>query len=324
MRHIVHHLDGDAQQIELFPFAGLLPRRCQFREDKGAAPVIRRCLPKALRRYPYIRVNPPSLVMWLGFDIDRSGALMAWEEAGLPPPAVGAASYLPGHAAPGERLRTSGHLLYPLSAPVLVGDAARDRPLRYLAAIESAWRVRLGADPQYSASSHSAKSPWYAGGKHLPAWRTYWGPERVWDLGELAEWVDLPRHMPKRGLRTDSAGWGRNCTLFDRLRLWSYHAIRRVWAAGGGSQDWQAAVQNRAAELNGDFGQVGGDWASLSGPMGDLEVYHVAKHVAKYTWERFNPQRFAEIQRARAAKRGAQIINEELQSWAQSIPKNGR
>jgi len=324
MRHIVHHCDTDSQQVELFPFAGLLPHRAQFREDKGAAPVIRRCTPKALRRYPYIRVNPPNLAMWLGFDIDRDGALMAWEEAGLPPPAVGASNYLAGHTAPGERPNTRGHLLYPLSAPVLVGDAARGGPLRYLAAIECAFRVRLGGDPQFSLSSHSTKNPWYAGSKHLPAWRTFWGPERVWDLGDLAEWVDLPRHLPKRGVRAENVGYGRNCILFDRLRLWAQHAVRRIWASGGGAQDWQVMVQGKAAEMNGDFGCVGGDWVSFSGPLGDLEVYHVAKHVAKFIWAKFSPQRFAEIQRARWAKAEAKITNQGLESWAQNTPKNGR
>lgn len=308
MRHIIDQLDARGEQVELFPYAGHLPRRIQCREDKGAAPVIRRCNPKSLRRYPYIKVNPPSLVMWLGFDIDRAGALMAWEEAGLPPPACGAA----------DPMTTRGHLLYPLTAPVLTGDAARDRPLRYLAAIEQGFRVRLGADPQFSASSHSSKNPWFKGVKEMPAWRSYWGPDKTWELAEMAEWVDLPKHMPKRGLKVENIGYGRNCSLFERLRQWAYHAVRRLWAAGGGAQEWAQWVQDKAAEMNGDFGEVGGDWCSLSGPMSELEVYHVAKHVAKYVWSKFSPQAFSEIQQARKA--GAEYVKKrkELEQWLQS------
>jgi len=308
MRHIVEQLDTIGEQVELFPYAGHLPRRAQFREDKGSAPVIRRCNPRSLRRYPYIKVNPPNLVMWLGFDIDRNGALMAWEEAGLPPPACGAA----------DPLTTRGHLLYPLTAPVLTGDAARDKPLRYLAAIESGFRTRLGGDPQFSASTHSTKNPWFKGTKDFLVWRTYWGPDKTWDLGELAEWVDLPKHMPKRGLKVENVGYGRNCSLFERLRLWAYHAIRRLWAAGGGAQEWHDWVQNKAQEMNGDFGEIGGAMHSLSGPMGDLEVYHVAKHVAKFVWGRFSPQAFSEIQQARKA--GAEYVKKrkDLESWLRS------
>jgi len=233
---------------------------------------------------------------------------MAWEEAGLPPPAVGASNVL---------LNTRGHLLYPLTAPVLTGDAARDKPLRYLAAIESGFRSRLGADPQFSASTHSSKNPWFKGKDDLPAWRTYWGPDKTWDLGEMAEWVDLPKHMPRRGLKVENLGYGRNCALFDRLRLWAYHAIRRLWAAGGGAQEWTRCVQDKAAEMNGDLGEVGGGWHSLSGPMSTLEVYHVAKHVAKYVWANFSPERFSEIQQARKA--GAEYVKrrKELESWLQ-------
>jgi len=314
MKHIVEQLGPLGEQVELFPYAGHLPRRAQFREDKGAAPVIRRCNPKSLRRYPYIKVNPPNLVMWLGFDIDRPGALMAWEAAGLPPPACGAA----------DPMTTRGHLLYPLTAPVLTGDAARDRPLRYLAAIESGFRTRLGGDPQFSASSHSSKNPWFKGTKDCGIWRSYWGPDKTWDLAEMAEWVDLPKHMPKRGLKVENIGYGRNCSLLERLRLWAYHAIRRLWAAGGGAKEWHDWVQDKAAELNGDFGEVGGDWCSLSGPMSELETYHVAKHVARYVWSKFSPQAFSEKQKARAAKFAEKSRHKEIDAWAQSIRSNAR
>ncbi|WP_185970673.1 replication initiation protein, partial [Tepidimonas sediminis] len=173
---------GPGCQLELLP---LMPSVGSFKSDKAAPPVIRRCTPRMLSRYPYIRINPPRLALWIVHDVDRPGGALAWEESLLPPPAWAATNPENGHA----------HLGYPLAAPVLTGDGARDAPLRYLAAIEAGMRAKLGADPAFSASSDHSKNPLWKG------WKVLYGPAKTWELGELAEWVDLPRHMPRRGLR---------------------------------------------------------------------------------------------------------------------------
>ena len=95
---------------------------------------------RAALRLPYIQANPPHLRFWMLHDIDRPGGALAWEDAGLPPPAWAAINRDNMHA----------HLAWGLSAPVLTGDAGRAEPIRYLCAIESAYRAALDADPGYS------------------------------------------------------------------------------------------------------------------------------------------------------------------------------
>lgn len=222
-------------------------------------------------RMPYIQANPPRLRFWMIFDIDRPGGGLAWEEASLPAPAWGAISRDTGRA----------HLAWALSAPVLTGEGARDKPLRYLAAIESAFRDRLGADPGYSGLI--TKNPLH------PLWRTLVGPQLLWELAELAEWVDLPKHAPRGA--PEQVGLGRNCALFDRLRAWSYVAVREHRPQRNFVL-WQARAYDRALEFNGDFAR----------PLDPREAWHVACSVARWTWRKDADARAKFV--ARQAARG--------------------
>lgn len=248
-----------------------LPHKPYCKDAKAAANLIR-SLKSALKR-PYISVNPPKLRFWSVFDIDRPGAALAWEDANLPPPAWCAVNRENAHA----------HLAWGLSAPVLTGDAgARDAPLRYLAAIESAFRHTLGADQGYAGPI--TKNPTHA------HWKTLWGPPRLYELSELAEYVDLSKHWHGKGkktLKVENVGLGRNCTLFDRLRVWAYVAIRQYRGARGGLQAWNAWLDECYTEslmFNGDFSMAGGEWHSLSGPLSERECWWVARSVAKFCW----------------------------------------
>lgn len=79
--------------------------------------------------------------VWSIFDIDRPAAALAWEDANLPPPTWAAV----------DRQSTKGHLVWGLSAPVLVDSPdLRQAPLRYLCAVEAAFRAKLDADKGYS------------------------------------------------------------------------------------------------------------------------------------------------------------------------------
>lgn len=259
---------GQQQQLSLLT-QDRLPRRPYCSQDLADGLRIRPL--RSALHLPYIQANPPRLRFWMIHDVDRSGAALAWEHARLPAPAWAAVSRDSGRA----------HLAWGLSAPVLTGDAARDAPLRYLAAIESAFRARLGADPGYSGLI--TKNPAH------PLWRTLVGPQILWKLGELAEWVDLPKHLPKRA--PEQVGLGRNCTLFDRLRAWSYVAVREHRSARNFVL-WQARAYDRALEFNGDFRQ----------PLDAREAWHVANSVARWTWRKDADARARFV--ARQAARG--------------------
>jgi hypothetical protein len=105
---------------------------------------------------------------------------------------------------------------------------------------------------------------------------TYGGPDLLlYDLDELAEWVDLSKFIPKRGKNPEEIGIGRNCALFEDLRHWAYKNIRIYRFEGlPGWNPWVAACRDWALERNGDF----------SNPLDPREVWHVCKSVSKWTW----------------------------------------
>lgn len=247
-----------------------------------------RSFASALKRV-YIQANPPHLKTWLMFDVDRAGAAYAWDDAHLPQPSWVATNTENGHA----------HLVWGLSVPVLLeADEARKAPIRYLAALEAAYRVALGADPGFSGLM--TKNP------KNERWRVLRGPKMGFELGDLAEYVDLPKHIPKR--KPEEVGLGRNVTLFEFLRKFSYTRIRHYKTEVRNFIYWQAYLNNRALERNGDFLY----------PLDGREVWHVAKSVSRWTWHRFDIEasdaRFSALQAARGQKGGkigAQITNEK-------------
>lgn len=253
------------------------PRKPYCSDDKTARNI--RPLLSALKR-PYIQANPPHLRVWSIYDIDRPGAAIAWEDANLPPPSWTAVNV--------ENLH--GHLVWGLSVPVLVDSPdMRQAPLRYLCAIEAAFRAKLGADQGYSGLM--TKNPFHE------QWRVFRGPS-FYELGELADCVeDLPKHLSKR--KPEEIGLGRNVTVFEFLRQWAYRNIRGYKAQGfPGWNPWMAACNGRALERNGDF----------PNPMDGREVWHIAKSVAKWTWRRFDlaasDARFSQLQAVRGRKSG--------------------
>ena len=144
-----------------------------------------------------------------------------------------------------NKINAHAHLVYGLSVPVLLeSDEARVAPMRYLAAVESAFRAALQADEGYSGLI--TKNPQH------PIWRVLRGPTAFYDLGYLAEHVHLEKHLPKQGAKPQEVGLGRNCVLFDFLRLWAYKAVREM----RGQRNfivWQARVYDRALNRNADF-----------------------------------------------------------------------
>lgn len=262
--------------LDLFQDTARWPRKPYCSDDKTARYI--RSLESAIK-WPYIQANPPYLRVWSIFDVDRAGGALAWEAAGLPPPSWAAANRENAHA----------HLVWGLSAPVLVDSPdMRQGPLRYLCAIEAAFRERLQADQGYSGLI--TKNPAH------PLWRTLRGPQMAYELGELADWVDLPKHLPKR--KPEEIGLGRNVTVFEWLRQYAYRHIRRYKGDVRNFVLWQSHLNGKALERNGD----------LQNPMDGREVWHIAKSVSKWTWSKFDiaasDARFAALQAAQRSKGG--------------------
>ena len=259
------------------------PRRPYCTDDFEQGVRIR-SLRQALTK-SYLQANPPHLRVWSIYDIDRPAGGLAWEDANLPPPSWATVNKINGHA----------HLVYGLSAPVLTASMeARQAPLRYLNAVESAFRAKLGADDGYSGLI--TKNPAH------PLWWTVRGPE----LGYLAEWVDLEKFKAKQGVKVAEVGLGRNVTVFDFVRQWAYKKVREFKGQQGGFVYWQKAVYDRCTARNADFGN----------PMDHREVYHVARSVAKWTWTRFDIEasyaRFSKLQSVRVSKRWTNTLQDRI------------
>lgn len=260
-----------------------LPRK-PYCADNLDAGLLVRPLGLALR-FPELQINPPTHQAWLTFDIDSRDAAFAWERALLPPPAWTTVNPRRGNA----------HLVWALEAPVCKTPQARLGPLRFLASIQAGFRNVLGADPNYGdLLTHNPTNP---------HWQLLIGEQRLWGLDELAGWVNLPRD----GDELVVVGLGRNCTLFDELRHWSYEAIRRHRTLRYVAH-WDAEVLARAVALNERFAV----------PLERQEVASTAQSVARWVWRkdataaaafsarqsakgRLGSQRCAEVRRARTA-----------------------
>nr|WP_254226876.1 replication initiation protein [Burkholderia gladioli] len=249
-------------------FQTRLPRRPYCSNDPTQGLVIR---PTATAlQHKHLQPNAPLEVGWLVFDIDYRGAALAWERANLPPPTATVINPANGHA----------HLFYGLNTPVVTSDAGRAAPLRFAAAVQAAYIARLHADPGYAGLI--AKNPFHA------AWITDW-VNHLYDLAELAEYVELPKRLPKRA----EVGLGRHCTLFDDLRAWAYTWVREYKRNGASFEQWQAAALGQAQLLN-DF----------PSPLAFGDVKATARSVARWTWTRFSDEAFSAIQSVRGRRGG--------------------
>lgn len=289
------------EQLDLFT-PSRWPKKPYCSDDKSAKWI--RQLKTAIK-HPYIQANPPHLRVWMIFDVDREGAAFAWDTwDGISLCQPNFVTINPENA--------FGHLVWGISAPVLVDSPdMRQAPLRYLCAIEAAYRDALGADQGYSGLL--TKNPFHA------RWRVLWGPATFYELGELAECVDLSKHIPKRGKNPEAIGLGRNCTLFDELsRKFAYKKIREYKPLGlPGWNPWQSACYDWALQRNGDFPV----------PLDQREVWHVVKSVSKWTWRNMSLEGWrqfvakthtSEIQAARGRKSGVVRragSTEEAQPW---------
>lgn len=267
-------------------FIERLPRRPYCTDDKSSGLLIR---PQATALgYLHIQYNPPPHVSSLVFDLDKPDSYHVWKDAGLPAPHWISVNRTNGHA----------HIGYMLAAPVARTSAARQKPLRYLAAIEHVLAKRLGADMGYSGLI--TKNPTHSD------WLTVWHQIDPYSLDYLAEFCpDADLAAYSRRSRKEVTGLGRNVTMFDNVREWAYTAIRSHWRPNG-YDSWLCAVQ-AACECTNVFGLEQG------GPLPHSEIKATAKSIARWTWRNLTPSTFAdyvdrthtpEIQAIRGAKGG--------------------
>lgn len=223
-----------------------------------------------------IQHNKPLSVSWLVFDLDSPHFWSLLESETLPAPNLVSFNPENHHC----------HIYYSLKAPVCRSNVARRKPLRYLAAIEYALREKWTSDVGYTG--FISKNPIH------PHWETRQFRSEPWELGELADWLVLPKTLPRR---VQSVGLGRNCTLFDMLRYWAYDNVLR-FRINSSMKAWADTVLRVADSFN-----------SFPEPLPESEVRATAKSVSNWVWKnytrRWTDEEFSQLQAARGRMSGA-------------------
>jgi hypothetical protein len=243
-------------------------------------------------KHRYVQQNSPFDLYWLVYDVDRPTSHFDWDEIPCtPPPNITVMNPDNGHS----------HLFYGLEVPVLKcidNPKVHAKPLRYAAAIDIALALKLDADPGYTGLI--CKNPLH---NHwtVHVWQTH-----LYDLNWLADYLDLGPYKDGRR-RLPPIGLGRNCTLFDLSRRWSYVQIRKtgVYAHENYFVD---AVTDYAAKKNNDFPV----------PLPSSEIRSIGRSVGRWTWRNMSPEGFIEwgerrrehsivVRQAKSAKRAEEI-----------------
>jgi hypothetical protein len=216
------------------------------------------------------------------FDIDSPVATHVWDLMDVAAPNLCVVNQDNGH----------GHYLYEIEAPVCTTDRARIKPVKYLAAIEAAYRDTLRADPGYGGLI--IKNPAH------DDWSLYQFREEPYELGELAEYVDLKRYSGRGAHTLPDVGLGRNCGLFRGLSLWAYIHVDEYRHMGTTMRNaWENAVIERAQAMN-----------VFTEPLPYSEIKSTAKSVARWVWNKYwgkaeSDRRWRAKQAARGRMKGA-------------------
>jgi hypothetical protein len=270
-------------------FWELLPRK-PFCADRPTDGLIIRSRSAALKRR-HIQLNDPPTVRWVVHDLDFRGAVLAHDEANLPPPNFIAVNRKNGHA----------HAAVLLEVPVARHEAARPKPMEFLAAVERGLTRRLNADRAYTGLI--SKNPLH------DHWDVRWLRNAPYSLADIEGWL-FKRDMRPYAVPNVMAGFSRNCAIFDNLRQHAYAEVRNAKGAGKTIAAFQAHLERRALELNRVF--------PTALPLSEIRA--IAKSVAKWVWGKFSSEKFRQWQ-SRRGQRGNEVrwaghvSNEQLKPW---------
>lgn len=228
-------------------------------------------------RYPYMQINREGRVSWLIFDLDHANAWQ-WEDAGLPAP----------NLIVRNRSNQHSHLFYAI-APVCTSVKGRAGPIAYMKAIYNAYALRLKADPRYH-SGPVAKTPGH------PWWNTHELHSAVFDLGDLAKFVELDPIYPK-GIDLEKAAGSRHCILFEYLRHFAY-AIVNGERLSGTLESFSARLEAYAHAKN-SFAREG---FTTDLPLSSIRS--TVRSVARWTWDHYTG--------SRTVKRGVMQLDKQL------------
>lgn len=185
---------------------------------------------------------------------DILGSAFLWEEKRLPPP-----TYIVINP-----YNARCHYFYELRTPVYYTENARRAPQKYYENTDIALTSVLKADTAYLGKF--AKNPMH------DCWKTIYHDVK-YDLEDFQEWgLDLTGHKKKRKVEGELGG--RNTSLFDNLREWSYKEVKKPYSY----IDFQHVVDCKAQSINKTFIDC------QYGVLPAKEALTVSKSVGTWTW----------------------------------------
>jgi len=208
-------------------------------------------------KYRNIQHNPNSMIRALTFDVDSDCSLFQWSDNNCLPPNWISVNKENGHA----------HYGYFINAPVSRTFKSRIKPQRFLNAVAKGLTVKIGSDMSYSG--FMTKNPL------SEYWQTWTVEDKPYDLEEIAESTPLVWKSAHKELEENSE-LGRNCTLFDQLRMWAYRNVQR-YKTTSNYEAWLKSCQLMSDQFNTQF----------DAPLSTKEANQVAKSVANYCFYKY-------------------------------------
>jgi len=256
--HQTRYLATFAERLPRYPYATDDPRQ-------GMKP---RRKEKALE-HRYIQVGRyPHGIFRLVLDVDEP----TWWDAGDRIP--------PSLAVPNPQAPWRAHVVYELEPPIwLASPASRDseaNPFALAREVDALLRALYGADPAYTGllGRNPVVHPYLIGGGKL------------WDLVSLLE--ELKGLLPRGRVAAyrDTATYGRNETLFDRVRAFAYSVVALYRGKPNGLELFRQAVAYEAERLNRELFR-----GHPQGPLPANEVGWIVKSVSKWTFHHYRGTR---------------------------------
>lgn len=243
---------NDVEQY--FPFAG----RRDADQLASTAPLGLHRMNKtnALDRMPFIENNPRGVYHTIVVDMDDRDPLRKVQSAmfddhTIPEPNRVIVNRVSGHA----------HIAWDITAPVATSDAARLKPMEYLAAIERGFTRAVNGDPGYQF--FMGRNPLHEGHE------TYYGRAAAYSMGELS--AGLTKTLKAQpATAAEEIGLGRDSILFATMRRWAYSNRLKYTSRA----EWETVCVQAATYYAGDFAVR----------MMTSRVDSVAKSVAGWTW----------------------------------------
>lgn len=239
-------LSSDRHHPALVRFGDSCPKWLHSTDDFKQG-TVRRDRAKALN-FKYVELYERRRTH-IALDVDRKDAIFTPMDHGLPPPTLTVINPENTHA----------HLLWELAHPVSFGKNSKQHPQDFFHAVKHALTTQGQGDASYA--HHMTKNPFHG------AWQTF-GIDRVYELGELAEYLKLDRKA-----KVFHVAHKRNCTVFETVRHWAYANIHQNPSRS--QEQWFAAVWEQCTMAN----------QSFSSPLPDNEVKATARSIAKWTWK---------------------------------------